>query len=314
MRKLASGLVILALTGVGFAGFKVKLIKPKKAEQFQTRSTESGVTFAADLLLDGREQQNYFYKELTPSRLIAVRLAVFNSGPGDLTLPVDAVELIVPGGRVLAVVAPEMAAQAVLQGMVVGAAPKDSKGPVAVPPNARAGDPRMDPRDPRLDPRVDPRDPRYDPTLDPNDPRYDPSDPRMRRDPRYDPSDPRSRDPRYDPSDPRTRDPRYDPGYPGGSPGGYPGQRRIGGYGGGYPGIILSPGGGGGVGDLSQFERTLVEKDFRDKAHAAEPLSRSLTRDRFLYFPAPEAGGRLHDYSLRIPAGPGIPHEVVLKF
>jgi hypothetical protein len=306
MRRLMSAIVILALTGAGWAGFKVKLIKPKKPEQFQTRRTEAGVTYAADLLLDGKQQRDYFYKELAPSRLIAVRLAVFNSGSGDLTLPVESVELVTPGGRTLAPVAPETAAQAVLQGMVVAAAAKDGQGPAALPPSARTGDPRLDPRDPRYDPTMDPSDPRYDPN-DPRarrDPRYDPTV----RDPRYDPTDPRSRDPRYDPTDPRSRDPRYDPGYPSGYP-------RTGGLGGGYPGIILNPGGGGpSLGDLTQFERSLVEKDFRDKAHAAEPLSRSLTRDRFLYFQAPETAGPLEGYSLRIPAGKGIPREIVLKF
>ena len=290
MRRLASLGIIVAMTGVASAGFKVKLIKPKKPEQFQTRASAKTVTYAADLLLDGKDQKDYFYKELTGSRLIAVRLAVFNGGRDDVLLPLDQLQLLGPDGKELALVAPDAVAQAVLQGMVVSTSNPNRRGPVSVSPR----DPRYDP----TDPRYDPNDPRA------RDPRYDPNDPRA-RDPRYDPTDPRNRDPRYDPSDPRNRDPRYDPNYPGG--------RGMGGYGG--PSIILNPGGGGGGGgDLSQFEKSLVEKDFRDKAHAPEPILGSLNRDRFLYFSLPAEVPTGRGYTLRIPPGKGIPEEVVLKF
>jgi hypothetical protein len=291
MRRLASVVSILALTGVALAGFKVKLIKPKKPDQFQAHASAGNVTYGADLLLDGKDQKDYFYKELGPSRLIAVRLAVFNASKEEVVLPLGELQLLGPDGKELPLVAPDAVAQAVLQGMVVTTNVKRG-APVSVGSG----------RDPRLDP---------------NDPRYDPNDPRA-RDPRYDPTDPRSRDPRYDPNDPRNRDPRYDPTYPGGGGpggypgGGYPGGRGMGGYGG--PGIILSPGGGGSSGDLTQFERSLVEKDFRDKAHAPEPILGSLNRDRFLYFslPADAASGR--GYTLRIPKSKGISEEIVLKF
>ena len=70
-----------------FAGFKVKNVKAKKPKQFQTRTSIEGVTYAADLLLDGKEQKEFFYKELTPSDIVAVRLAVFNAGKEEIELP-----------------------------------------------------------------------------------------------------------------------------------------------------------------------------------------------------------------------------------
>jgi hypothetical protein len=131
----------------------------------------------------------------------------------------------------------------------------------------------------------------YDPRLDPNDPRYDPraADPRR---------DPRMSDPRYDPNDPRYG--RY--------PGGYPPYGR--------PGVdvVLNPGALGGGGDLSDFERTLVEKDFDDKAHTLEPVRPSSVRDRFLYFSFKEKPSTAGGFVLRFPAAPGATKEIVLKF
>jgi hypothetical protein len=312
MRKIFVPLTIALIAVHGFAGFKPKLIKAKKAEQFEARAAAGNATYAADLLTEAKDQKEYFYKELTPSSVIAVRLAVFNSGRDEVLLPLDAVQLVGPDGQEVPLVPPETVAHAVLGGMVVSAK-QSSKGPVSASPGVAAGDPRTnprdprydptaDPRDPRYDPRTNPRDPRYDPRMDPNDPRYDPTGPRVGRDPRYDPNDPRSRDPRYDPNDPRN-----DPTSP------YPRTRGYGGYGG--PSIILNPGGGrGGGGDLSQFERTLVEKDFSDKAHAPEPILPSLTRDRFLFFSLASAPASHKGFTLRIPPGKGIPAEVLLKF
>jgi len=51
------------------------------------------VTLAADVLVDGRVQKEFFYKELTPSNVIAVRLAVFNRSNSGVTIPIEAVEL-----------------------------------------------------------------------------------------------------------------------------------------------------------------------------------------------------------------------------
>jgi hypothetical protein len=298
MKKVAVLCWITCLTVTGFAGFKVKLIKPKKAEQFEARTSTSGVTFAADLLLDGGEQKDFFYKELAPSNIIAVRLAVFNGSKTAVTLPLAALKLTDPDGKDLQLIPPETVARAMLGGMVVSS----QRGQQQPSPNTRPGtgtvnrtDPRYDPRrdrnDPRYDPRTDPSDPRYNPRTDPNDPRYDPG---------MDPNDPRN-----DPTNP------YPGSYPGGS--GYPGQQRYpGGWGG--PGIVLNPGGGGGAGDLSQFEKQLVEKDFNDKAHTEEPVLPSLSRDRFLYFLVPGRPANLKGYTLQIPAGKGMPQEIVLRF
>jgi hypothetical protein len=106
-------------------------------------------------------------------------------------------------------------------------------------------------------------------------------------------------DPRYDPSDPRSRPTGRDR-YPGGW---------------GQPGVdvILRPGGAG-TGDLSQYEKQLVEKDFSDKAHTNEPVLSSMTRDRFLYFSLKDRPANPKGFTLRLPRSKGIPEEVVLKF
>src|SRR5688572_21323566 len=176
MRKTIALIGIMGFVIPALAGFKVKLVKQKKPEQFQVNTLAAGVTYAADLLLQGKDQRDYFYKELSPSNVICVRLTVVNGGTQEVVLPLEQMELMGPDGNPVPPVAPEAVAQAVLQGLVVSTQVRENR-PVSVTPGVRSGDPRTDPSDPR-----------YDPSLDPNDPRYDPNDPRARRtgDPRYD--------------------------------------------------------------------------------------------------------------------------------
>ena len=165
----------LLSVAAGLAGFKVKLVQPKKPDKFQTRVTVESVTYAADLLLDSGEQRKFFFKELNSSNVVAVRLAVFNGGRGEVVLPLQSIQLLGPGGEEIPPVAPLAVAEAVLQGRTVVAGASKNP-PVAVSPSMRTGDPRMDPSDPR-----------YDPTMDPSRPGYDPNDPRNRypNDPGY---------------------------------------------------------------------------------------------------------------------------------
>ena len=278
MKRALAICLCLSVGSIAFAGFRVKLVKPKKPEKFQVQQTVGKVTYAADLLFEGKHQNEFFYKDLTPAHVIAVRLAVFNQGESELVLPLDQVQLIDPSGKQVAPVAPEAVAQALLEGMVVTARAQD-KSPVQVSPTMR--DPRYDPTDPRYDPRADPR----------NDPRYDP-----RNDPRTDPTSPR-----YDPNDPRSSR-RYPNGTNGG-PWGRPGVD-----------IVLNPGGGGAAGDLSQFEKALVEKDFIDKAHSLDPVDASSTRDKFLYFSLPDIPERARGFKLLLPSARGPAPEIVLQF
>jgi hypothetical protein len=80
------------------------------------------------------------------------------------------------------------------------------------------------------------------------------------------------------------------------------------------PGIVLGPGRGGGGGELSQFEKQLVEKDFNDKAHTTDPIEPSTIRDRFLFFSMKDRPANGHGFTLRLPKAKGIPEDVVLKF
>jgi hypothetical protein len=264
MRRAVVFLASFCLAVSAFAGFKVKLIKPKAAEQFQTHLKVGEVTYAADLLIEGKDQKSYFYKELTPAHVIAVRLAVFNQGRSEVVLPLDRLQLLDPSGREVPLVGPDAVAQAVLRGLVVTAEVRD-KAPVQVAPT--------------LEPRLDPNDPRNNP----NDPRYDP----------------RAADPRYNPNDPRYGR------YPNGTYGPYlrPGVD-----------VVLNPGGGGGSGDLSRFEKSLVEKDFNDKAHTMEPVLPHLGRDKFLYFSFTEKPASVKGFTLRLPQAKGMLQEVVLQF
>ena len=279
MKRVLSLLLTFCMVCSVFAGFKVKLVKPKKPEQFQTRLTVGDVTFAADLVIEEKEQDSYFYKELTPAHVLAVRLAVINQGRGEVVLPLEQLQLLDPSGKEMEPVPPDAVAQAVLKGLVVSAKVQDKK-PVQVSPNTR--DPRLDPTDPRYDPRSDPRDPRYDPRMDPSSPRYDP---------RY--------DPRTNPNDPRLqRNPNGTYG-----PWGRPGVD-----------VVLNPGGGGGGGDLSQFEKSLVEKDFNDKAHSLEPVDPSSGRDKFLFFSFTDKPAGPKGFTLKLPKSKGMTQDVLLKF
>jgi hypothetical protein len=302
MKRIALILLTLCLVAAVFAGFKVKNVKAKKPNQFQSSVTVAGVTYGADLLLDGKDQKLYFYKELTPSSIIAIRLAVFNNGNDEVILPVEGLQLLAPDGSVLPMLEPQKVAQAVVGGTAIDNQAKHQM------PQAQVGvsnrDPRTDPSDPRYDPRLDPNSPQYDPRMDPNSPRYDPSDPRNRG--QYPPGT--NTGGTTPGSYPRSTNPpgSYPPGsYP---PGTYPTGGRQG-----IPGVVLNPGGGSGE-DLSQFERQLAGKDFSDKAHTSDPIERSTTRDRFLYFPLPSKPTAGKGYTLRLPVGKGIPQEVVLKF
>ncbi len=277
MRKLLAVLLSLCMVSGAFAGFKVKLIRAKKPEQFQSRLAVGQVVFAADLVVDEKDQKTYFYKELAPAHVMAIRLAVFNQGTTGVVLPLAQLQLFDPSGKEVTPVAPDAVAEAVLRGLVVSQKVKEA--PVAVSTVNR--DPRLDPTDPRYDPRVDPNDPRYDPRADPTDPRYDP---------------------RYDPRT-GTGGPGYQR-YPNGTVG--PWYR---------PGVdvVLNPGGGSG-GDLSQFERSLVEKDFFDKAHSLDPVLPTFVRDKFLYFVFEESLGSTRGFKLKLPKTKGMPEEIVLKF
>ncbi len=255
----------LPLVGVFFlaaglqAGFKVKLVKPKKPEQFQARTVVDGVTFAADLLLKGSDQKDYFYKELTPANVIAIRLAVFNRGKHEVTLPFDTIRLNGPDGAQHPLIDPASVAQAILQGRVLTAGYEPRNPGVVVAQTPPDGDPR-----------------------DPTNPGYDP-----RRDPR--------------------RNPTYDPRQPGS--GGYDPWGRP------SVDIVFNPGGGTvSTGDLSPYEKALVEKDFADKCHSGSPILAPLTRDRFLYFLVPETPVTSGSWTLRLGPGKGIGREVVLQF
>lgn len=274
MKRLVILSLLLALATPAFPGFKPKNIRPKKPEQYQASVTAGQLICAADLLLEGKTQKDFFYKELAPSGIIAVRLAVFNNARAAVVLPLEEIRLTGPGGDELPLVAPETVAQAVMQGLVVTPDIREKKGPVSVAPGMRTGDPRTD--------RTDPR---YDPRLDPSDPSYDPTDPRNRR---YD-------DPRY--GDPRYGDPRY---------GRYPRP--------GVDVVLNPRGGGGVAGDLSQFEKQLAEKDFSDKAHSADPIDGSMVRDRFLYFSLKDSTPGDKGFILSLPKSAGFPSEIVLKF
>ncbi len=286
MKRIVLLFQALCLSVSAFGGFKVKNVRPKKPEQYQVRATVGGVTYAADLLLEGKDQKDFFYKELTPSNIIAVRLAIFNNSRNEVILP-DGIQLLAPGGKELPLLAPESVARAVLDGPVVPVQAERPDRTAQPSPTIRAGDPR-----------VDRTDPRYDPRLDPNDPSYDPTDPRNRPmgDPRYDPNDPRN----GPVTDPRYGNPRYDP--------------RYGGYG--VPSVIVSPrvGGGGGGAGLSQYEKQLAEKDYIDKAHSSDPIDGMMIRDRFLYFSLGDRPMTAKGFMLRIPKSKGIPEEIVLKF
>src|SRR5512136_2330080 len=127
MNRALALLISFCLASSAFAGFKVKLVKPKKPEQFQSFLTVGDVTYAADLVIEEKVQKDYFYKELIPSRVIAVRLAIFNRGGDRVVLPLDRLQLTDASGKEIAPVSPEAVAQALLQGSVVTAKVDDKK-------------------------------------------------------------------------------------------------------------------------------------------------------------------------------------------
>ena len=86
------GMLLIALTAAG--GFKAKTVRPKKPEKFQVRVVSSGITFAADLLLDGKDQAEFFFKGLSPSNVIAVRRAIFNGWNAEVVMPLDGIQLV----------------------------------------------------------------------------------------------------------------------------------------------------------------------------------------------------------------------------
>jgi hypothetical protein len=261
MKRLALMAAMVCMSAFCFAGFKAKNVKPKKPEQFQTRVTLADVTYAADLLIQEKEQKEFFYKDLTLFDMVAVRLAVFNKSNSEVAMPVEDFHLFAPDGTEIPAVGPDVVAQRVLEVLAVASEIKKRNPPIEVGPGTRTNDPRRDPRDPR-----------YEPTLDPNDPRYNPNDP--------------------------ANDPRNDP------------------YNRPSVGVVLNPGGGttDTIGDVSQYEKVLVEKDFSDKAHHSEPVLPSFTRDKFLYYSVKENLSSTRGYTLRLPPGNGRLEEVVLRF
>lgn len=261
MRSIILFIEMLCLTFTAAAGFKAKTIKSKQADRFQTRTEIAGVIYAADLLLEGRDQKDYFYKELTSCDVIAVRLAIFNNSKGEVALPPGDIQLVGPNGEEIPAVAPEVVAKAMIQGLAVNS--KTNQPPVRVAPDTGT-----------IDPRIDRTDPRYDPRMDPSDPRYDPTDPRNQGYGRR----------------PYGTDPIYRPGVQ----------------------VILNPGGGGdNYGNLSG---QLIEKDFVDKAHSADPIPPSMIRDKFLYFSLSNRPASSKGFMLRLPQGKGLPQAINLKF
>ncbi|MEJ2112074.1 MAG: hypothetical protein P8Z37_19630, partial [Acidobacteriota bacterium] len=254
MRKAALLFIIMCFALTAFGGFKAKKVKAKKPGQFQCMVTVSGVTYAADLLLAGKEQKKYFNDALTPSNIIAVRLAVFNDSKEEvvlpLMLPLNDLRLMNAKGFEFVRIDPETVAQAVL-----------GEEPILVEEDSRI---------PQIGIGTGP--PPFDPYCDPNDPRYEPNNPRCN-----------PNDPRYDPNDPRYRD-QVPPG------------STIG-----RPGIVLNP---GGIFDSDSVlnERKLIAVDFRNKAHTTDPVIRTLSRDRFLYFTIPEKPATKEGIILILPA------------
>jgi len=251
MKKSALLLLILCFMCTAYGGFDAKPIKAKKPGKFQAHVTVSGVTYAADLLADEKDQKKYFYDALTPSNIIAVRLAVFNKGKEEVVLPLDALRLLSPEGVEFVRVDPESVAQAVL----------GEDGPVNVEDGTGGTQVGVYSRG--------------------------------------------SSDPRYDPNDPRIPSSYPPVSYP---PGTYPPARRTE-----QPGVVLNPGGSG-KSESVRNERKMAAVDFRNKAHTSDPIARTLSRDRFLYFSIPADSVIPKETMLILPVSKGIPQEVVLKF
>ncbi len=162
MKRLIAWLAMFLIAVNAAGGFKAKTVRPKKAEKFQVHAVSSGITFAADLLLNGKDQTDFFFKELNPYNLIALRLAVFNGSGNEIIIPLDCIQLVGPDGKEILPVEPRMVARALLQGLPVSSATEQ--------PPVQVTSPGPVPRDPSA--------PGYDPRLDPANPNYDPTDPR----------------------------------------------------------------------------------------------------------------------------------------
>ncbi len=173
MRKIIFFIGILCFAGIAAAAFKAKIVKPKKPERFQSHVAASGISFAADLLLEGREQKDFFCKELTPHDVIAVRLAIFNDSKNEVVLPLEEIRLTDPNGREVPWVGAEVVAKAVTEGIKTNSKVDQPKVAVSDKPYRRI--PQANRTDPTYDPRRDPMDPNYDPRLDPSNPNYDPN-------------------------------------------------------------------------------------------------------------------------------------------
>jgi len=244
VKKAALVLLVLCCACTAFGGFNEKRIKEKKPGKFQAHVTVSGVTYAADLVADGKDQKKYFYDALTPSNIIAVRLAVFNQGKEEVVLPLDDLRLLSTDGVEFVRVDPESVAQAVLgEDNPVYVEEGDEGTQIGV----YSGGPY---------------------------------------------------------------DPRYPDSYPPGSypPGTYPPSGRTG-----QPDIVLSPGGLGKDAKIRN-ERKMAAVDFHNKAHTSDPIVRTLSRDRFLYFSIPDSTVVPKETMLILPVSKGIPQEVVLRF
>jgi len=146
MRKAALFFIILCCSFSAFGGFKAKRIKAKKPGQFQSMVTVSGVTYAADLLLEGKDQEKYFHDTLTQSNLIAIRLAVFNDGKEEVMLPLNDLRLLGAEGVEFIRVDPEIVASAVLGEEPITIHEKPSRPVVGIEGGSL---PRYDPNDPR---------------------------------------------------------------------------------------------------------------------------------------------------------------------
>jgi hypothetical protein len=117
----------------------------------------------------------------------------------------------------------------------------------------------------------------------------------------------------------RTR-PGYDPRLDPTSPDYDPMDPRNGTYGGGpydttswpRPGVdvVLNPRAGRNSADSAR----LIERDFVNKAYAADPIVPSLYRDKFLYFLLENCPTSPQGFELRLAGGKGIPEAIILKF
>jgi hypothetical protein len=258
MKKTICFIAILCLTVTADAGFKPKLIKSKKPEQFQARAVVSGVGFAADLLLEGKEQKKFFCEELSPHDVIAVRLAVFNNSAGAVVLPLEDIRLTDPEGREVPRIGAAAVAEAVNGGIEKNTDVDQPTIQTASNPARRSGP--VNTSDPTYDPSRNPADPNYDPTCEPNSPCG-----QLRK---------LSQMP---------------------APGAH---------------VEINPYGS----EYGTISERLIQKDFIDKSHSADPIPAAGVRDKFLFFALPGRPAGIKGYELHLPPGKDIPQPVILKF